>query len=493
MKDKNCDNGMQSYNKINFFLNGKPCEYDVAPGISTLDFLNKELFMYGTKCSCNEGDCGACTVVIASSFEGTIQYQAINSCLYPAVKLHGKHLITVEGLGTPDDLHPIQSMLLEHHGTQCGYCTPGFVMSMFALFAMHTRPNRETIMAALEGNLCRCTGYQSILDAAEELADRYTPKEIVPSWCRDIEPALFSFCGHAEVNIKSSKSIHKTDNYIVPKSVQELLELMNEYPESTIIAGGTDIMVQANIQRKRFDCLIDVGEIAELNYIRMQKDGIHIGAAVTYTQLMQSGIVKTDLPSLVQMIRLIASQQIRNFGTLAGNVANASPVGDSLPLLLVYDAILVLESLAGLRQVPIREYFVAYKQTALHRGEIIREIIVPMPPRSSIIQSIKSSKRKSVDISAVSSAIRLDIANGIVQKAYLAFGGVAATPMLSMKFAGLVQGKTLDMLKLDVVAKSVLEEFSPLSDVRGSSDYRKQMVLNHLAQYELLLKEISNG
>ena len=249
----------------------------------------------------------------------------------------------------------------------------------------------------------------------------------------------------------------------------------------------------ANIQRKRFDCLIDVGEIAELNYIRMQKDGIHIGAAVTYTQLMQSGIVKTDLPSLVQMIRLIASQQIRNFGTLAGNVANASPVGDSLPLLLLYDAILVLESLAGLRQVPIREYFVAYKQTALHRGEIIREIIVPLPQRSSFIQSIKSSKRKSVDISAVSSAIRLDIANGTIQKAYLAFGGVAATPMLSMKFAGLVQGKTLDMLTLDVVAKNILEEFSPLSDVRGSSDYRKQMVLNHLAQYELLLKEISNG
>ncbi|HNQ55657.1 MAG TPA: FAD binding domain-containing protein, partial [Methanothrix sp.] len=415
------------------------------------------------------------------------------SCLYPAAKLHGKHLITIEGLGTPEDLHPIQSALLEHHGTQCGYCTPGFVMSMFALFAMLSHPDEETILAALEGNLCRCTGYQSILDAARQISRSSTPSDIVPRWCRDVEPLLFSFDTLPETAEHSSSSQYQIESYYLPETLSQLHELLLQHPRARLIAGGTDIMVQVNIARQHFETLIDISRIKELKLIRISRDGIHIGAGVTYSQILASGIVKTDLPALTGMIRLIASQQIRNFGTLAGNVANASPIGDSIPVLLVYEASLVISSQAGERTIPLRDFFLGYRKTALQAGELLREIIVPIPPRDSFIRFLKSSKRKAVDISSIASAIRLDAQEGMIQKGILALAGVAATPVISAKFAKLTDGKFIDKLNLEDVSEVIAEEFEPLSDVRGSNEYRIQMIKNHLAQYALMLKEAKHG
>lgn len=464
------------YNEISFFLNGRKQIVRLSPGISTLDFLNKKLQMYGTKCSCNEGDCGACTVVISYPRDGGIVYEAINSCLYPAAKLHGKHLITVEGLGSPEDLHPIQRALLEHHGTQCGYCTPGFVMSLFALLASIPHPDTESIMAALEGNLCRCTGYQSILNAALELSKNFDPAGIVPAWCRKIESQLFTFKDVAQTVSTTSDTLYFIEQYMKPENCQQLALMLDKHPEAVIIAGGTDIMVMVNIARRKFELLIDLSEISELKNIQVKNDGVHIGAAVTYSRIMDSGIIKSDLPELVRLCRLIASKQIRNFGTLAGNIANASPIGDSLPLLLVYDARLRLESLGATREIPLREFFLDYRKTALQKGEYIREIIIPIPPREAFIRSLKTAKRKSVDISSVASAIRIQ-----GESVILALGGVAATPVISSVFSSSVP--LMDGKAWQAVAQAVAEEFSPLSDVRGSADYRRKMIINHILQY----------
>lgn len=475
MKQEQEHRGTYRYNRISFYLNGSFQQMDIAPGITALEFITRQLHLYGTKCSCNEGDCGACTVVIARPHEGSIAYEAITSCLYPAAKLHGKHLITIEGLGSPEDLHPIQKALLDHHGTQCGYCTPGFVMSLFACLASIPHPDQESILAALEGNLCRCTGYKSILDAAEELSREYDPSTIVPKWCREVEPKLFAFDAKPEDLQKSSASQFSIDNYLLPQDLQELKDLLVQYPEAHLIAGGTDIMVQVNVLRKHFDTVIDLGNIPGLKQIKLGRDGIHIGAAVTYSQIMDSGIVNCDLPELVQLCRLIASKQIRNFGTLAGNIGNASPIGDSLPLLLVYEARLVLSSRDFTRECALRDFFLGYRLTALETGEFIREIIIPIPSRTAFIRSLKTAKRRAVDISSVVSAIRIE-EDG---KAVLAFGGVAAQPLFSEYFAA---GYSPDA-DWAALAEQVAQEFTPLSDVRGSADYRKQMIINHILQY----------
>jgi xanthine dehydrogenase small subunit len=478
------------YNRITFYLNGKLIHEDVPPGLSTLDYLHKQKHMHGTKCSCNEGDCGACTVAIAYPREGKIVYEAINSCLYPVAKLHGRHLVSIEAIGEPHNLHPIQRALLEHHGTQCGYCTPGFVMSMFALFATYTHPDKETIFAALEGNLCRCTGYQSILDAASEIAERYTPEQLVPDWCREVEPELLVFKTQASIILRHKDIPRLVGRYLIPNNFKELYDYIAVESNAKLIAGGTDIMVQMNVARKEFPGLIDISRIPELNKLYQAADGLHIGAAVSYSQVHEADFVKSGYPALHKLISQIASKQIRNFGTISGNVANASPIGDSLPLLMAMDAMLRLQTELEVRHLPIREFFTGYRQTALKKGEIIREIIIPTVPENVFLRSIKSAKRKSVDISAVITAIRIVTDGKRITSAVLALGGVAATPILSIMLPDLIENRDVSSLDIGDICTQVAAEFSPLSDVRGSDTYRTTLIKNHLAIYLQELGEV---
>lgn len=477
-----------TYNRISFFMNGKAVSADLPPAISTLDYLNKSCGLYGTKCSCNEGDCGACTVVIAYVREGAVMYEAINSCLYPAAKLHGKHLLTIEALGSPDQLHPIQEAMLRHHSTQCGYCSPGFVMSAFALFAMKQKPSREEILAALEGNLCRCTGYDSILNAMEELSRTQNPETIVPTWARALEPELFRFKTPVLCFNQQSSSLHSSGAYHLPSSLEEAFSLLEEHPEARIINGGTDIMVQVNIARLKFPVLIDISGIDCLRQISLNKDGVRIGAAVTYSDLERSGIVKTDLPWLLELTKVLASRQIRNFGTLSGNIANASPIGDSLPLLLVLNASLILSSKASQRQIPLKDFFLSYKKTALAAGELITEIVIPIPPQGAYIKFIKAVKRKAVDISAIASAICLETnPQGLIKTARLALGGAAEIPKLSSGFSSILGIKPED-INAEELANLLASEFQPISDVRGSAAYRQTLIKNQILKY---LDEVS--
>jgi xanthine dehydrogenase small subunit len=478
------------FNIIHFWLNGEHITAEIPPAQTTLEFLHNNQHLYGTKCSCNEGDCGACTVVIAYVKEGNIVYEAINSCLYNAAKLHGKHLITIEGLGTPEHLHPIQEVMYKQHSLQCGYCSPGFVMSLFALLANSSHPDEEEILAALEGNLCRCGSYQSILRATRELSEKFTPSDIIPNWCREIEPRLFSFKDKSETVQRTGKLFFPCTSYLIPRSLSELTDILKNEPEAVFITGGTDVMVRMNIQKEEIPVLIDLSELPELKQINYTKQGIIIGAGVTYSDIQHSGIIKSDLPSLYELVNKIASRQIRNFATLAGNIANASPIGDTLPLLLVMDASLTLLSSSGIREIPLQDFFLDYRKTKLQPKEIIKEIIIPVPAKDAFIRTTKATKRKAVDISSVVSAIKIVSEAGIIKVAQLAFGGVAPIPKLSSKFPELIIGKSKEEIKPLAFADIITAEFNPISDVRGSKEYRQLVIRNQVLNY---LQEFLEG
>lgn len=471
------------YNRIGFWLNGQYIEESIPPAMTVMEWLHQEKNLWGTKCSCNEGDCGACTVAVAYPKHGEIVYEAVNSCLYTAAKLHGKHLITVEGLGTPEALHPIQSTLLDFHGSQCGYCTPGFVMSLFALMATVSRPGQEDILAALEGNLCRCTGYESILKAAAYLSEHYAPEQILPAWCRGVESLLRNYDKAPENVIVSTTRHWPCRQYHLPRSLPELFALMQAMPEHILIRGGTDIMVQMNIQRREYPVLIELGMIAELDGISQDEKEITIGANVTYSDLLGSFTICEELPCLMSIVRLIASQQIRNFGTLVGNIANASPIGDSIPLLLALESVLVLGSADGTRELPLQDFFLSYRKTALRSAEIIRAVRIPLPAKTAFTRVKKAAKRKAVDISSVSTALRIETHDGIVKQAFLAVGGMDAIPRLSVRFYKALINMELQGLHPAEIAAWVAEEFTPLSDVRGSAAYRSKALENHILEY----------
>ncbi len=473
------------FNDVQFWLNGKAVKASIPPAQTTLDYLHQNLSMYGTKCSCNEGDCGACTVVIASSLENGVHYEAINSCLYPAAKLHGKHLITIEGLGTPDALHPIQQVMLDFHSTQCGYCTPGFVMSLFALLASEQRPDRERIMAALEGNLCRCTGYDSILKAAEYLSSHFEQGSIIPQWCLETEAELQGFDQAAGYSTRAVDRFYPCQEYYIPESLEELFTLLNAHEGKPyrLINGGTDIMVQINIQKAHYPILIDISKIACLKELCIDKHQLKIGANVTYSKLLHSSLIHKHIPALRYIIRRIASEQIRNFATLSGNIGNASPIGDGIPLLLALQSKIVLASATGERTLLLSDFFLDYRKIALADREIISAILIPIELGQRYVRCLKASKRKSVDISAVSTAVCISYEGTQILSARLALGGVAKTPVLSQAFTNLVENSQLKALDIQEIAQSVSAEFEPISDVRGSRSYRSKIIHNHVVKY----------
>lgn len=483
-KDTAFAEGGYIFNRISFWLNGEPITADIPPAQTTLEFLHTQKGMWGTKCSCNEGDCGACTVVVARPMDGGIIYEAVNSCLYTATRLHGKHLITIEGLGTPEVLHPIQKALLDHHGSQCGYCTPGFVMSLFALFADPRPVTEERILAALEGNLCRCTGYTSILDAARDISTSCARRDIIPLWCDGIEAQLLSFQQVQQSFPVQTSRIYPSRQYLVPDSLDALFGMMEEHPGHKLISGGTDVMVQMNIQRREYPVMIDISALPGMDSVETMDGSLRVGANVSYSYLQDHPLVAQHLPALMDWIGLIASKQIRNFGTLAGNIANASPIGDSMPLLMTLDASVELVSRSGARVVALKHFFLDYRQTALQAGEIIRQVLIPIPPADAFIRARKASKRKAVDISGVASAVRIELSEaGTVKKAYLGLGGVAAVPVLSVNFRKAMQDMELQGLHIRQIAEYVASEFHPLSDVRGSEHYRRVLIRNHVIAY----------
>jgi len=473
---------------ISFWLNGRLLSLCVPPGMTVLEMLNHKLAMTGTKSSCNEGDCGACTVIIGQKKDAVVLYQAVNSCICPAYRLNGKQLITVEGIASKHVLHPIQTALLDEHGTQCGFCTPGFVMSMLGLFLNNSNPDDEEILAALEGNLCRCTGYDSIFKAARLAKDKLNKNEdLLPVRLRKVELQMKEQIPPVCFDETDNPEGWETKTCFLPKSLTELWDNVNackQFGHCKIIAGGTDLMVQANIQHIRYTHLIDLGNIKELYGIKSDKGEIVIGANTTMTQALNNELIQQNFPVLIKALKQMASTQIRNSATLAGNIANASPVADGATVLLALEAKVILANKNSERTVKLADFYQGYKQTVLKQDEIIKGISIPIPSDNNIFMSfVKSAKRKAVDISGVVSTLVIEHKNGAITKAALSFGGVAPYPALAVKTMAFLLKKKIEESWFVYAGEVALGEFKPISDIRGGEEYRCLLIKNHVLKH----------
>ena len=452
-----------------FRLNGSHVRVvDVDPNTTLLAFLRAR-GLTGSKESCAEGECGACAVVVVTAVaRGRSAYQAINSCLVLLPEVAGGEVWTVEGVRRGGAVHPVQQAMVEHGGSQCGYCTPGFVMSLFAFYYSEPRPQP---LAALAGNLCRCTGYRPIRDAAAQL-----PAATDGDAFR--ERLLRAAPVPAPLQYRERRA-----RFDRPATLQAALTLRAEHPSATLLLGGTDLVVEVNQAGAHFEHVIALGGVRELGAIKERDGEVVLGAAVTWAQLeSELRDRQARLGLLAQVIPLFGSPLIRARATLGGNLMTASPVGDAAPALLALDAVVELASANSRRSVPLREFFTGYRRTALRADELLVAVHVTKPP-PSVARFYKVSKRELDDISSVSAAFAMWLEDGRVQQAALAFGGVAATPVRAFAAEHALVGHRLDDASLRACQRAVAAAFTPIDDVRASAAYRSAMLASLLAKF----------
>ncbi|AOS44290.1 Xanthine dehydrogenase molybdenum-binding subunit [Lacunisphaera limnophila] len=460
-----------------FTLNGAPVRIEgLSPTTTLLDWL-RSTGRTGSKQGCAEGDCGACTVaVVDRDADGKPTYRAINSCIALLPMFAGREVVTVEGLATGDHLHPVQQAMVGNYGSQCGYCTPGFVVSLFEGYYRKGCTGPAAINDQVCGNLCRCTGYRSIRDAALEAYDSRGPG-------RETRATSDSFAARLKKPVPAPAALDYAagaDRFFRPTTLAELFRLRKKFPAARLVAGATEIGVELNKKFKSFPLLISTEAVAELTRIRRTPAGWRIGGAVTLTAVEEK--VAPHNPPLARMLRLFAARQIRNRATLGGNIATASPIGDSAPVLLALDASLVLATARRTRTVPLADFFTGYRQTLLQPGEVIKEIVLPKYAaargRQRRADFVKVSHRTELDISIVAAAFCVDVdKKGIVRHARLAYGGVAERPRRALKTEALLLGKTFAE-SADLAAEALRGEFTPIDDVRSGAAYRRGLVVS---------------
>ena len=446
---------------IRILLNGEPCEIrDVPPATTVLDWLRAEKRLTGTKEGCAEGDCGACTVVLGIPDGGGLRREAVNSCLMTVPQLAGRALVTVEGLAANGRLHPVQRAMVEADASQCGFCTPGIAMALYAFLEGGEEPEDETIHDALAGNLCRCTGYRPIVDAARraERAPAAAPAAPVPEAGPDYEAGAQTF--------------------FAPRTLDALIALRAERPDAPILAGGTDLGLLFSKERRAFDAIISTARVEELCRLEVGEDGIEIGAAVTYTRALP--VLDAEYPGMGELIRRIGSRQIRNLGTIGGNIGNASPIGDTLPCLIALDATLMLRGPDGARLMPVEDFFLDYRRTDLRPDEVIEAVRIPRLAPDEVFRTYKVSKRYDQDISAVIGAYRLTVADGRVRDARIAYGGMAATPKRAREAERALAGAVWSEAAVAAARRAIADDFEPIDDFRAGARYRAAVAANLL-------------
>ena len=464
---------------LRFLLNGQPVEETgFEPHSTLLEWLREERGLTGCKEGCAEGDCGACTVVTAEidPMDGRrLIWRSVNACIQLLPMLQGKALFTVEGLKQDGQLHPIQQAMVEHHASQCGFCTPGFVMSLFALTRNRHAPTRSDVQRALSGNLCRCTGYRPIIDAALSLAERDLPT-LDEAGLIDALKALELPSGTAWRSAYSDRIWH------APTGVEELAALRTAHPEALLVAGNSDVGLWINKQLQDPPSLIGLGSVRALQRIEERNGELRIGAAVRLNEAFDALAVRH--PGLRPFFDRFASMPVRHAGTLVGNIANASPIGDAPPLMLALDAQLLLNRDGQRRRLLLEDFFLGYRQTALAEGEFIEALLLPPTPEGLRVEAWKLSKRVDQDIAAVTAAIalRCDDSERITH-ARFAFGGMAAVPARALRAEQAVLGRRRDVRTLEAARQALAEDFTPLDDLRASAAYRLLAAQNLLTRF----------
>ncbi len=468
---------------------------NVPPSRTLLQVLRADMGLPGTKEGCGEGDCGACTVVVAEREGSDLRYRAVNSCIKLAHSVQGMALWTVEDLQQADgSLHPAQQAMLELHGSQCGFCTPGFVMSLFGMYQNHVRQGcaitRDQAQADLSGNLCRCTGYRPILEAAQAMGELPMPPQD--------EATLLAALQALECEAGQSQESRAVQTYLAPTTLAGLLQARAQHPKAQLVAGCTDVGLWVTKGFQQYEQVLDTTRVAELRSIQRDAHHLVIGAAATLTDAFAA--VTSDRPQLKAFAQRFAGLPVRNAGTLGGNVANGSPIGDSMPLLLALDAQVVLmrwdatKNQPVERSMPLRDFYTGYRKNVLQSDEVLTRIQVPAAATvyqpdagtgtgtdGEWVRVYKVSKRFDDDISAVCLALALEIENGTVKHARLGLGGVAATPVRAPQTEAALAGQPWNAATAAHAGAVLADEFTPISDMRASAAYRRQ-VLGHLMQ-----------
>ena len=464
-----------SVKNIRFLRRGEVVNLgNVPPDRTLLDLLREDLGLSGTKEGCGEGDCGACTVVLGQVEDGALRFRAINSCIRLAHSIDGMALWTVEDLAAPDGtLHPAQEAMLQCHASQCGFCTPGFVMSLFGMYENHARQGQPITRALaqeeLSGNLCRCTGYRPILDAAQHMAS------LPPAFVDTID-----LLSKLELLAPASFAPEADLAYKLPQTLAELLQLRAAHPKAQLVAGCTDVGLWVTKQHRQFDQVIDLTQVAELRQINDQPQHLLIGAAVSladaYAALVQGR------PQLHNFASRFAGLPVRNSGTLGGNIANGSPIGDGAPALIALGADIVLRRGEVQRRMRLQDFYLDYMKNAMQPGEFVEALHLPLPAAGLQVRGYKISKRYDSDISAVCAALALRVETGVVAEARFAFGGMAAIVKRAAGAEAAVIGQPWTQASAEAAADALAQDFSPLSDVRASAAYRLRVAQNLLTR-----------
>ncbi|WP_428946087.1 xanthine dehydrogenase small subunit [Pantoea sp. FN060301] len=477
---------------IQFLLNQTlVSEENIDPNLTVLNYLRRNQRRSGTKEGCASGDCGACTVTLGRAEQGRMVYETVNSCITFVSALQGKQLITVEDLKENDRLHSVQQAMVDCHASQCGFCTPGFVMSLFTLQKNTGGWQHKQAEQALAGNLCRCTGYRPIVAAARQACEQQEEDSFSRQEASTVSRLeALTATGDEEISANGNRCL-------LPITTEQLATLYAANPKARLLAGGTDLALRVTQQAEALPLTIALDRIAELKRCYQQGDEIVLGAGASLSHCYE--VLAARIPAVAQMLTRFASQQIRNQGTLGGNIGNASPVGDTPPMLLALDASLMLQQEGRIRRLPLADFFLSYRKTALREGEFIRTVRVPEVTGSQFFRAWKVAKRAEDDISAVLGAFMIETDEaGNVCRARLAFGGMAAIPMRAVRCEQLLTGKPFTTESLELACAMLEHEFAPVSDFRASAGYRLLVAKNLLRRYhasftgELNLLEVSD-
>jgi xanthine dehydrogenase small subunit len=465
---------------IRFLLDGEVhAVTGVSPTTTVLQYLREHLNRCGTKEGCAEGDCGACTVVLGELSGSAVRYSAINACIQIVPTLDGKALFTVESLKlrSQGELHPVQRAMVDCHGSQCGFCTPGFVMSLYALYRSAPEADEDTARQAISGNLCRCTGYRPILTAAQRM---YAIEPVQRT--REIEEDRKLSAQLNAIRVDASKTLAAGDSwYCAPVSLAELLQVLAERPNATLLAGGTDVGLWVTKRHAELREIVYLGNVGELKEITAGDSHLEIGAAVSLTDAFAA--LLEEYPDLREIARRFASPPICNAGTLVGNIANGSPIGDSMPALIALGASVVLRSSSSARELPLEALYLDYQKKDLRPGELVAAVRVPRAREGLQLRSYKIAKRFEQDISSVCAAFAVVLENDRVRSARIAFGGMAAIPKRASACEQVLTGAQWNARTMARAAQALAKDFRPLTDMRASAAYRVRVAGNLLSRF----------